>query len=245
MQKAKSMQKTKWFEGARLNFAENLLKRRDQHPALIFSSENGEHRIISYKTLYETVKSLAIYLRKLKVQPGDRVVGFMSNIPETIIAMLATTSIGAIWSACSADFGLEGLIDRFEQIKPKILFAVGGHSYKGKTFNHLNTIQKLQEQLPTLEQTILIPYLQKKPDISQLKNTHLYATCLLENYNDFYFEQLPFDHPIYILYSSGTTGKPKCMVHGAGGTLLQHLKELMLHTNCHPENRIFFYATRY
>lgn len=240
---SEQMKNTKWFIKAKLNFAENLLRRRDEHLAFIFASERGDYRMMTYADLYTQVAQLATHLRQQGVGVGDRVAAMMPNMPETVIAMLATTSIGAIWSSCSPDFGLEGLVDRFGQIQPKILFAVEGHTYKGKIFNHIEKIRDLQQQIPTLIQTIVVPYVQSQPVIGALNHSIIYQDCLVKDHDAFYFEQLPFNHPVYILYSSGTTGKPKCMVHGAGGTLLQHLKELVLHTDLHPQDRIFFYTT--
>lgn len=237
------MEESQWFLGAKLNFAENLLRHRNQNVALIFTSETGFSRSITYAELYTEVAALAGFLRQCHVVPGDRVVGVLSNQIETVIAMLATASVGAIWSACSPDFGLEGLVDRFGQIKPKVLFAVDSHTYKGKTYHHLDKIRQLQQQLTSLTHTIIVPNHQKNIAINELKNASLYPDCLRATSLPFYFEELPFDHPVYILYSSGTTGKPKCMVHSAGGTLLQHLKELILHTDLRPSQRIFFYTT--
>ncbi|AAO90302.1 acetoacetate--CoA ligase [Coxiella burnetii] len=241
--RGKRMEESQWFLGAKLNFAENLLRHRNQNVALIFTSETGFSRSITYAELYTEVAALAGFLRQCHVVPGDRVVGVLSNQIETVIAMLATASVGAIWSACSPDFGLEGLVDRFGQIKPKVLFAVDSHTYKGKTYHHLDKIRQLQQQLTSLTHTIIVPNHQKNIAINELKNASLYPDCLRATSLPFYFEALPFDHPVYILYSSGTTGKPKCMVHSAGGTLLQHLKELILHTDLRPSQRIFFYTT--
>jgi len=171
-----TMRESTWFEGARFNFAENLLPRNDNHIAIQFANEVGDRRTLTYKELHQQVSHVAAHLRHLGVKPGDRVAGFLPNMPETIIAMLATTSIGAVWSSCSPDFGLTGLIDRFGQIEPVVLFAVDGHYYNGKTFNHLEKIQQLQQQLPSLKQTIIVPYTQASPNKSPLKNSI--------NYND-------------------------------------------------------------
>lgn len=238
------MQKSQWFQGATLNFAENLLRYRDDRPALIFRRENGDSSRFTYHELYDQVKALTNWMRQSGIQPGDRVAGWMSNSPETVIIMLAAASLGAIWSVCSSDFGLQGVLDRFTQIEPKFLFAADSHIYGGKTFHHLKEIQLLQQQLPSLHQTVIVPATGSHPDLKTfLLPVNAWQDCLIPSSDPLIFTPLPFNHPLYILYSSGTTDKPKCMVHGAGGTLLQHLKELRLHTDLRREDTLFFYTT--
>jgi acetoacetyl-CoA synthetase len=240
---AAKMQETEWFPGARLNFAENLLKYRDDKTALIFRSESGATQLLSYQALYQQVSALAKWLRDHGVVAKDRVAGWLPNCPETVIAMLATTSLGAIWTACSPDFGVQGLLDRFSQIEPKILFAADKHVYGGKEFHHLKEIHVLQEKLSSLRHTVIVSANATSDLNSLLTPAHLWQDCLNTSPAPLNFAPLPFNHPVYILYSSGTTGKPKCMVHGAGGTLLQHQKELRLHTDLVREDIIFFYTT--
>ncbi len=233
-----------WFTGARLNYAENLLRFRDDRPAIVFKGEEKVTRSITYAELYDEVARLARALRDAGVKTGDRVAGFMPNMPEAIIAMLAATSIGAIWSSCSPDFGIKGVLDRFGQIEPKILFTADGYFYKDRGFDSLERISGIIGSLPSVEKIIVVPYTQEMPDTGQLPNAIMYKDFLCKEDNlDIKFEQLPFDHPLYIMYSSGTTGIPKCIVHGAGGTLIQHLKELMLHTDLKRDDNIFYFTT--
>ena len=232
-----------WFTGARLNFAENLLRYRDQRTALVFRCEQDNKRIsLSYRELYAQVASLADALKKSGVQCGDRVAGFMPNRPETVIAMLAATSLGAIWSSCSPDFGTNGVLDRFGQIEPKVLFTCDGYFYAGKIVDSLERIRGVLEKLPSVQRVVVVPYIETRPDISALPRATYWADYLT-GATEIEFAQLPFDHPVYIMYSSGTTGVPKCIVHGAGGTLIQHLKELALHTDLKREDTIFYFTT--
>jgi acetoacetyl-CoA synthetase len=234
----------KWFSGARLNFAENLLRYKDDQTALIFKGEDRVDKRMTYAELYNEVASVARSLKQAGVRTGDRVVGFMPNMPETVIAMLAATSMGATWSSCSPDFGIKGVLDRFGQIKPKVLFTADGYFFKGKRLDSLERISSILKELPSVEKVVVVPFTVKDPDIG----TVLHAVL----YNDFKspesglaieFEQLPFDHPLYIMYSSGTTGLPKCMVQSAGGILVHHLKELMLHADLKREDTIFYFTT--
>lgn len=228
----KEIWKTKWFVDAKLNFAENLLCRCDDHTALIYANENGEREKISYQELFSSVCALAEKLKSFGLKSGDRVAGFVTNRIETVIAMLASTMLGAIWTACGPEFGVDALIDRFSQIEPVILFVVEEHVFGGKKFLHNETIKKLSERLPTVKNIIS---LNKIPLFSAKQS-------LTENFPPFSKGET-FDHPLYILYSSGTTGKPKCMVHGAGNILIQHKKELLLHTDLHTDDILFFYTT--
>jgi acetoacetyl-CoA synthetase len=234
----------KWFSGARLNFAENLLRYKDDHTALIFKGEDRVDKRMTYAELYDEVASVARSLRQAGVQTGDRVVGFMPNMPETVIAMLAATSMGATWSSCSPDFGIKGVLDRFGQIKPKVLFTADGYFFKGKSIDSLERISSILKELPSIEKVVVVSYTVKDPDIGSISNAVLYDDFKSpEPPPAIKFEQLPFDHPLYIMYSSGTTGLPKCMVQSAGGILVHHLKELMLHADLKREDTIFYFTT--
>ncbi len=232
----------KWFSGALLNFGENLLRFRDDQIAIIFKGEDRVERKITYKELYLSVAQAAKAMREMGIQKGDRVAGFLPNIPETIIAMLATTSIGAIWSSSSPDFGINGVLDRFTQIEPKIIFAADGYFYKGKTFDTLEKLKSIVSNLPSVQKVVIIRYVNQGV-ISNISNTQTWNDFVNNSATTIEFEQVPFDHPVYIMYSSGTTGKPKSIVHSGGGTLLQHLKELRLHTNISREDTVFYYTT--
>jgi acetoacetyl-CoA synthetase len=234
----------KWFEGTRLNFAENLLRYRDERTALIFKGETQPSKKITYAQLYAQVAALAKSLKALGINPGDRVVGFMPNMAETIIAMLAATSLGAVWSSCSPDFGIKGVLDRFGQIEPKVLFTADGYSYNGKTFDSLARIADIIKELPSIERVVVVPYIQERADISAVPKAVHYQDFIAPETNlEIEFVQVPADHPLYIMYSSGTTGLPKCMVQGVAGILVHHLKELMLHTDLKREDTIFYFTT--
>jgi acetoacetyl-CoA synthetase len=234
----------KWFVGAQLNFAENLLRRRDDHLAFIFKGEAQKSARITYAQLCNSVAGLAESLRDAGVAPGDRVAAYMPNLLETAIAMLATNSIGAIWSSCGSELGPVAVLDRLTQIQPKVLFTVDGYPYKGKFFDFLPNVEKIAQGTHSLQRIIVVPYAQEKPDIGNIHNSVLYSDFASpKSRTKIHFKQLPFEQPAYIMFSSGTTGKPKCMVQSAGGVLINHLKELALHTDLKPDDRIFYITT--
>lgn len=231
----------KWFSGARLNFAENLLPNKDDRVAFIFKGESQKSARMTYKELHVVVARLAQSLKSMGIVPGDRICAYMPNLMETAIAMLAATSIGATWASCGAELGARATLDRLGQIEPKVLFTVDGYFYKGKNFDTLSKAVQVAKGIPSLEKVIVTTYMGPKPDISSLPNASHWEEFLAPDKDlDLTFEQLPFEHPLFILFSSGTTGKPKCMVHGAGGVLLNHQKELRLHTDLKREDIIMY-----
>ena len=234
----------RWFPEARLNFAENLLRKRDRTTAIVFWGEDQLKSRVSWAELHAEVSRLAQALRAQGVKPGDRVAAYLPNLPGAVIGMLAASSIGAVWSSCSPDFGVQGALDRFGQIEPKVLLAVDGYYHMGKTIDVLPRVAEIAAQLPSVEKVVVIPYTRAALPLNNIRDA-IDVRDFMAPYQprEILFEQLPFDHPLYILYSSGTTGVPKCIVHGAGGTLLQHLKEHQLHTDVKPRDRLFYYTT--
>jgi len=233
---------TTWFPGLEFNFAAHLLRHNDDRPAIIAEDERGRSRTITHRELRAQVAGLAAAMRSRGIVRGDRVGGFLPNIPEAVIAMLATASLGAIWSSCSPDFGISGVFDRFGQIAPKMLFSADGYTYNGKPIDSLERVHGIVERIPSIETVVIIPFLNERPELSGLPGAVRWGD-FSQPAEAIVYEQVPFDHPLYIMYSSGTTGVPKCIVHGAGGTLLQHMKELMLHTDLRRDDILFYFTT--
>jgi acetoacetyl-CoA synthetase len=230
---------TVWFPGARLNFGENLLRFRDDRPAFIFRGEDKIADSMTYAELYSSVARLSKSLRDMGIVKGDRVGAYMPNLMETAIAMLAVTSIGAVWSSCGAELGAKAVPDRLGQIGPKVLFTVDAQLYKGKAVNVLANVDRIAEEIPSLQRIVVVPYVEKRPEIGHLAKGVLFSDFLSKEAPEIQFEQLPFNHPVFIMFSSGTTGKPKCMVQGAG-VLINQLKELIIQTDLRREDRIFY-----
>ena len=246
LERPREMPGARFFPAAQLNFAANLLKFDDEQPALVFRNERGTRRTLSYRQLRGEVARIAAGLKQAGVVAGDRVAGFLPNVPEAAIAMLATASLGAIWSSCSPDFGVHGVLDRFGQIKPKVLFTADGYFYAGKKLDSLELMAAVLASLTSIEQVVVIPYLEAQPRLGALGPAATRAG-LWQQFGTpeaaLTFVPLPFNHPLLILYSSGTTGVPKCIVHGAGGTLLQHQKEHLLHADLKRHDRLFYFTT--
>lgn len=239
------LRSARFFPGAKLNYAENLLRRTGPEPALIFHGENGLRREMSWDDLHGLVSRLQQALRALGVGPGDRVAGFVPNMAETIAATLATASLGAVWTSCSPDFGIEGVVDRFGQVEPVVLFCADGYFYNGKRLSSLDTARQLADRLPSLRQIVVWPYLDETPDLAPLDGHGVDLAGFIAPYTAtaVTYERVDFRAPLFIMFSSGTTGLPKCIVHGTGGTLLQHLKEHQLQCDLKPHDRLMYFTT--
>jgi len=243
----RGMPGAEWFPGAELNYAENVLRHAADHPeepAILHQSEVRPLGEVSWGELQQKTATLAAGLRELGVQRGDRVAAYLPNVPEAVIALLACASIGAVWSSCSPDFGAGSVVDRMAQIEPKVLLAADGYRYGGKDYDRRDVVARLQEEIPTLQKTVVLPYLAEEPDTSQLENVVMWDDLLAWHEGaELTFEQVPFDHPLWVLYSSGTTGLPKAIVHSQGGILIEHLKKVVLHIDLGPEDRFFWFTT--
>jgi acetoacetyl-CoA synthetase len=242
---SREMPGARWFPNTSLNYAEHVFAgKRDEEVAILHASELRELGELRWGELRQQVAAVAAGLRELGVGQGDRVVAYLPNIPEAIVAFLATASLGAVWSSCSPDFGPASVVDRFAQIEPKVLFAVDGYRYGGKDFDRREVVARLQEAMPTLERTVVLPYLDPDPDLSPLRDATPWEELLRQGADaELRFARVPFDHPLWVLYSSGTTGLPKAIVQGQGGILIEHLKKLNLHVDAHPGDRLFWFTT--
>jgi acetoacetyl-CoA synthetase len=242
IQAPERMPGAQFFPDARLNFAENMLRRRDDAPAIVFNGEGQRRSTLTWRQLYASVADFAAALRREGVGAGDRVAGYVPNVPEAVVGALGAAAIGAVWSSCSPDFGVQGVLDRFGQIEPKVLVAADGYFYAGQAHDCSTRITEIVEKLPSVARTVVIPYL-GSTHAPRLDNAVAWSEFVRDGSQALSFEQLPFNHPLYIMYSSGTTGVPKCIVHGAGGTLIQHLKEHQLHSDIQADDRVFYFTT--
>lgn len=234
----------RWFPGAELNYAEHALRRRDEHLAVIARSEGRPPLTLTYAELFRRTAAVAAGLKNMGIRRGDRVVAYLPNTPETLVAFLAAASLGAIWSSCPPEFGIRSVVERFQQIEPRVLFAADGYRYGGRPFDRREAVAEIQRQLPTLETTVLVPLLSDEPALEGLRNAWRWQELLdSTRASGLAFEPVPFDHPLWILYSSGTTGLPKAIVHGHGGVLVEHLKALAFHMDLTPEDRFFWFTT--
>jgi len=239
------MPEASWFAGSTLNYAEHIFRSKTSaHPAIIFQSEQHPMQEVSWDELEQRVAKVADWLKQEGVGEGDRVVGFLPNCPEATVAFLAACSLGAVWSSCSPDFGVDSVVDRFEQIEPKVLFATDGYSYGGKPYDKMKVVKDLREKLPTVKKVVVVPFLNEAPDISTINGGTAWASLMVrEETPTLAFTPVPFDHPIWVLYSSGTTGIPKAITHSQGGVLLEHYKYLAFHNDVKPGERFFWYST--
>lgn len=239
-----AMPHTKWFDGATLNYAEHIMRNKtEERPAILFASEREDTKKISWKQLEQDAAALQQFLKAAGVTEGDRVAAFIPNIPQATVALIATISLGAVWSSCSPDFGSGSVLDRFQQIEPKILIVADGYQYGGKPYGKMQVVKEISDHLPSVEKVIVIPYLSDQPDISGIRNAVLWNDILLNQHAELTFTPVTFSHPIWILYSSGTTGMPKAITHSHGGMLLEHLKYLSLHNDVHPGENFFWFST--
>src|SRR5215208_1298894 len=243
----REMPGAEWFPGARLNYAENILKNAEGHldePAILYQSEVRSLNSVTWNELRDTTAALAAGLRAMGVERGDRVAAYLPNIPEAVIGLLACASLGAVWSSCSPDFGAGSVVDRIQQIEPKVLLAADGYRYGGKDYDRTEVVARLQREIPSIQKTVFLPYVAEDPDTSPLENVVMWGDLLSEHKEaELAFERVPFDHPLWVLYSSGTTGLPKAIVQSQGGILLEHLKKLNLHVDAHPGDRLFWFTT--